>query len=340
MNNTALKLALPSKGALEQPCLDFLAAAGMRVSKPNKRQYSASIEELQDVVVLFQRASDILPKVAEGSADLGITGLDVVSEGRDNHKPVVVIEKLGFGRCELVVAVPETWVDVSTLADLADLSLAIKASGRDMRIVTKYPNVTRDWLYSKGIIHFTLVDADGALEAAPAMGYADLIVDLTETGTTLRENKLKTIEQGVLLRSEACLIGNPDALLNDPQKLQITRHILELIEAHNRARKYVSVVANVQGLSPEEVGQKLIERPALSGLIGPGVTRIHPRDATGMWYEINIVVERSLLLQVVEHLRAIKGTGISVSSPDYVFDSTSHAYDRLLDALESLKSLR
>jgi ATP phosphoribosyltransferase len=117
MGDTVLRFALPSKGALEQPSLDFLAAAGMKVYKPNRRQYSASIESLPDVTVLFQRASDILPKVAEGSADIGITGLDVVSEGRDDHEPVVVIETLGFGRCELVVAVPDSWVDVSTLAD-------------------------------------------------------------------------------------------------------------------------------------------------------------------------------------------------------------------------------
>ncbi|MGQ9889377.1 MAG: ATP phosphoribosyltransferase [Aggregatilineales bacterium] len=337
MGDTVLKLALPSKGALEQPSLDFLAAAGMKVYKPNRRQYSACIESFPNVTVLFQRASDILPKVAEGSADIGITGLDVVSEGRDNHEPVVVIEKLGFGRCELVVAVPDSWVDVSTLADLADLSLAIKATGRDMRIVTKYPNLTRDWFYSKGIVNFALVDADGALEAAPAMGYADLIVDLTETGTTLRENRLKTIEQGTLLRSEACLIGNANVLLNNPKKLEITRHVLELIEAHTRAHKFVSVVANVKGASLEDVGQKLVEQPALSGLIGPGLTRIHPRDATGAWYEVNMLVERSLLLDVVEHLRELDGTGISVYSPDYVFDSACHIYDRLRRSLESAK---
>jgi ATP phosphoribosyltransferase len=334
-NGVTLRLALPSKGALEQPSLDFLASAGMKVHKPNRRQYSATIAMLPGLEVLFQRASDIFNKVAEGSADLGITGFDVVSEARDERDPVVVIDKLGFGGCDLVVAVPDSWVDVSSLADLADLSLAFKSRGRDMRIVTKYPNLARDWLYEKGIIYFSLVNADGALEAAPSMGYADLIIDLAETGTTLRENRLKTIEHGTLLKSEACLIGNVYALQRDARKLQVTRHILELIEAHRRAQQYLSVVANVCGTSVEQVGALLIEQPALSGIVGPGVTQIHPKAASDSWYEINILAERRYLLQVIEHLRGIGGTDISVFAPSYVFDARSRLFDELTTSLNA-----
>lgn len=333
-NDSTLKVALPSKGALEQPSLDFLASAGMRVHKPNRRQYSAAIALIPGVDIIFQRASDIFNKVAEGSVDLGITGLDVVSEARSEDDPVLVIDKLGFGACDLVVAVPDSWVDVSSLADLADLSLAFKTRGSDMRIVTKYPNLARSWLYEKGIVYFSLVNADGALEAAPGMGYADLIIDLAETGTTLRENRLKTIEHGTLLKSEACLIGNALALRRDPQKRQLTRHILELIEAHRRAQKYLSVVANVQGTSAEQVGAELTAQPALAGIIGPGVTHIHPKAAASAWYEINILVERASLLQVIEHLRSVGGTDISVFSPQYVFGARAQLFDALCASLE------
>lgn len=331
--SASLRFALPSKGTLEQPSLDFLASAGMKVHKPSRRQYTATLAMLPGVEVLFQRASDILGKIAEGSADIGIVGFDMVSEARDEDNPVVVIDKLGFGNCELVVAVPDSWVDVSSLADLADLSLAFKARGHDIRVVTKYPNLTRDWFYDKGIIYFSLVDADGALEAAPSMGYADLIVDLTETGVTLRENRLKTIDYGTLLKSEACLIGNAITLSRDSQKLQMTRHILELIEAHRRAQKYVSIVANVCGASAEQIGEMLIQQPALSGVVGPGVTHIHPKTTTGTWYEVNILIERTNILQVVEHLRAIGGTDISVFAPDYVFNARSQVFDRLRESL-------
>jgi len=337
-NNAVLRLALPSKGALEQPSLDFLASAGMKVYKPNRRQYSATIALLPGIEVIFQRASDIFNKVAEGSADLGITGLDVVSEARDERDPVLVVDRLGFGGCDLVVAVPDSWVDVSSLADLADLSLAFKARGGDMRIVTKYPNLAREWLYEKGIVYFSLVNADGALEAAPSMGYADLIIDLAETGTTLRENRLKTIEHGTLLKSEACLIGNALTLQGDLQKRQLTRHMLELIEGHRRAQKYAAVVANVQGASVEQVGDLLNRQPALAGIVGPGVTHIHPKAASSAWYEVNILVERVNLLQVIEHLRSVGGTDISVFAPNYVFDARSHIFDELCAGLDAFKA--
>lgn len=333
-----LKLALPSKGALEQPSLDFLNHAGLRVHKPNRRQYSAKIPALPDVEVVFQRASDIVIKVQEGSVDLGITGYDIFHEVREEYDPVIVIDRLGFGRCELVVAVPDSWVDVSTIADLADLCASYKARGREMRIVTKYPNTTRDWLYSKGIIHFTLVNADGALEAAPDMGYADIIVDLTETGTTLRENRLKTITNGTLLYSEAVLIGNTEALSENPGKLETTRCIVEFIEAQTRARQFVSVTANVFGDSADNLVKRILEEPGLAGSVGPGVTRVHPKSASDNgWFEVNILVERRILMAVITHLRRIGGTDISVLSPDYVFTNTSNTFERLLENLHAAK---
>src|SRR5579884_1439022 len=203
-----LRLALPSKG-MEEETLAFLHACGLAVDRPNPRQYRAIIRSLPGVEVLFQRAADIYAKVSEGTVDLGITGYDVVREHQEEDDPVVLLQpELGFGRCALVLAVPDGWIDVESVTDLAEVAAALRARGRELRVATKYPNLTRQFLYDHGINFFTLVESTGAMEAAPALGYADIICDISSSGVTLRENRLKPITGGTLLTSQACLIGN------------------------------------------------------------------------------------------------------------------------------------
>ena len=150
-----------------------------------------------DVTTVFQRAADIVAKVDEGNLDIGITGYDVVCEYRyDDDNLIVLMDDLGYSKAQIVVAVPEAWLDIATIADLADLAVEFKASGRELRIATAYPNLARAFLYRHGVNYFVLTGAHGALEAAPAMGYADLVVEITETGTTLRDNRLKLLEGG------------------------------------------------------------------------------------------------------------------------------------------------
>ncbi len=331
---TPLRLAIPSKGALEKPTLELLAASGIKVSRPNERQYVGSIPSLPGVTIVFQRASDIYQKVEEGSVDLGVTGYDVVSEETDAQSDVIVIEeKLGFGKCELVLGVPDSWVDISSIEDLADLTHDFKSKGRELRIVTKYTNLTRDFLYNKRVIHFALVEANGALEAAPSMGYADMICDVTSTGTTLRENRLKQIQGGLLLKSQACLIANQKALLADPSKLETTRLILESIEAHLEAKKYASITANIRGQSPESVAECLhhdhSELLGLAGLRGPTIAKVYAANE-GDWYAVTILVKQHDLLNAIDHLRQAGGTDIAVFSPDYVFASHSNTFKSLV----------
>ncbi|HBE19023.1 MAG TPA: ATP phosphoribosyltransferase [Cyanobacteria bacterium UBA11149] len=336
-NDKSIRLALPSKGALERSTVSLLAACGLNVSRPNERQYVGSIPALPNLTVLFQRAADIFTKVEEGSADLGITGYDVVAEqgvGQDNV--VVICDRLGYGRCQLVVAVPESWIDVSSIEDLAELTLLFKEKGRTLRIATKYPNLTRNWLYEKLIVHFSLVEVQGAMEAAPSMGYADMIVDITSTGTTLRENRLKQIDGGSILDSQACLIGNKRLLQEDETKLEITKTILELIEANLRAKKYISVTANVQGNSADEIGNALMTQSQLTGLTGlrgPTIAKVysHPEDN---WYAVTVVIEQKMLLSTVNLLRKAGGRDMTVLSPNYVFSSESQNYQQFLEKLK------
>jgi ATP phosphoribosyltransferase len=335
-NDFTVRFAIPSKGALGAPTLDFLADSGLKVFRPNQRQYVASIPSVPKTAVLFQRVADIVTKVDEGSVDLGITGYDIVHEQRKGHNDIVILyNNLRYGKCELDLAVPESWIDVSSFEDLAELSLLFRENGRELRIATKYPNLTRKWFYEKGITHFALVEAHGALEAAPGIGYADMIVDLVSTGTTLRENQLKRIMGGTILQSQACLIGNKRLLLDDVDKLYTVRTMLELIEAYLRAKKYVHITANIRGESPEAISRSLMRKRDLTGLRGPTISKVYSKMwGEDDWYAVNIVVGRNKLLEATDHLRKVGGVDIAVSSLNYVFDSKSWNYQELVKKLK------
>src|SRR5213080_736047 len=242
------RLALPGKGALESATLSFLAECGMKVNRSNPRQYLARIASMPGLEVVFQRAADIPMLVLNGDATLGITGYDILAEhlgysddeivDGDNGEDIIVLERnLDYGACRLVVAVPETWIDVSTCADLWHLAgYYATQKGRGLRIATKYPILTGQFLRRHGITHCKIVSPHGALEAAPLTDTADLIVDLTETGTTLRENHLKLLDDGVVLRSQACLIANARLLSQSKGALRMAESMLELVDARLQAK--------------------------------------------------------------------------------------------------------
>jgi len=328
--NKAVTLALPSKGAIAEPTLNFLKDCGLRVDKPNQRQYTGSISILPDVTVLFQRATDVLYKVIEGNVHIGITGYDIVSENR--HADVVIVhESLGYGHCSLVVAVPEFWADVNNMADILDVSLDFRErKQRNIRIATKYPFLVRQFLQQKGIHYFTLVKAEGAIEAAPSLGYADFIIDLTQTGTTLRENHLKTIPDGTILKSQACLIANKRILQTDAGLLGTVRSLLEYIDAAQHGRSYVQIAANVEGESPQDVARKVASNLITRGLQGPTVSPIFGLTGSNdNWFTVNIIIRSSDLLAAVEHLRVIGGTQTIVTPVKYIFMEQSESFDRL-----------
>jgi ATP phosphoribosyltransferase len=331
-----IRLALPSKGQLEKDTLRFLASAGLGVARPNERQYVATIPHLPQVQVLFQRAIDVASKVNDGSVDMGITGYDIVREHSDGqHNIILAYENLGYGGCRLVVAVPKSWVDVSDIADIADLTVSYKERGQDFRIATKYPNLTKAWLHKRGIVYFSLVESQGALEAAPSMGYADIIVDLTSTGTTLRENQLKEVIGGTILESQACLIGNKHLLQHEPGKLKIVRTILEFIEARMKAKKYVTITANICGETPQAVATQLMKQQNLAGMQGPTITEVFPKSwSQDNWYAVDIVVEQAVLIDAVDNLRDAGGKDITIQSPRYMFDSRSRSYEFFLEKLK------
>ena len=333
-DETTLRLALPSKGQLEESTLAFLARCGMRVSKTNPRQYMARMPAFPAVEVLFQRPTDILAKVRSGDVSIGVTGYDIVAEGSaDGDDIVVLYQGLGYGACDLVLAVPDGWLDVNCTADLADLALSMREEGRRLRIATKYPNQVRDFLYGRGISQFSLVEAQGAMEAAPRIGYADMIADITATGTTLRENRLKQLDDGTILHSEACLIGNRSALLNRAAVLDLARDMLELIEAYERGRRYQSVLANINCAEPAQLMVEIARRPIICGLRGPAIAPIYDANGDCSALTVSVVVREDQMNEALEEFRAIGSTEVIVSPVTYIFGRSSSAFESLLETL-------
>ncbi|HMM29486.1 MAG TPA: ATP phosphoribosyltransferase [Aggregatilineaceae bacterium] len=329
MTEPQIRLALPSKGRMEEETLEFLAGCGLRVDKRNPRQYTATLPALPGVLVLFQRARDIPVSVAAGDVDLGITGYDAMAEtGGGSDAIVTVHDALGYGECALVVAVPDDWAEVQTAADLAR-----RAANERLRVATKYPLLVGRFLSEAGAESVRVVSADGALESAPTVGYADFIADITSTGTTLRENRLRPLSDGTILTSQAILIGNRAALQDRPDVLQATRQMLEFIEAHQRARGQYMIFANMRGESAEAVAARVFSQTDLGGLQGPTVAPMITREGAGGWWAINLVSSADKLYAAIQQIRAIGGSGVVVTPVTYIFEELPARYQRLLAAL-------
>jgi ATP phosphoribosyltransferase len=320
---------------MEEETLGLLRDCGLTVNKVNPRQYIATISEIPQLEVWFQRTADVVRKVRDGDTDLGIVGFDKIAEYRGVSGDIVIVhEALGYSHCRLSVAVPEDWTDVSTMNDLARRASRYGAA-RPLRVVSKYPRQAASFLDQHGVALHRILHADGALEAAPQMGTADFIVDLVSSGVTLRENRLKELEDGILLHSQAMFIGNRTALTSRPEILDVARDLLERFEAHLRAANQYMVVANMRGQSAEEVAQKIFGQPDLGGLQGPTISPVFLREATDTpWFAINVVVPRHKLHQSIAEIRSIGGSGVLVLPITYIFEEEPPRWQKLLDNLQ------
>ena len=234
-----LRLALPSKGRPYEETLTFMADCGLRVARPNPRQYVASIPQVPGVTVVFDHSAEIPEKLRSGSVDVGITGTDSLYESgeEDDERAAIILADLGYLNAALAVAVPDAWLDVWTIHDLADLSARFRERNRTLRVASDAPNLTRRFLHRHGIYYVDVIEQPGAVESAPLMGYADAISCLTSTGTSLRENRLKMLQGGMVLEAVQCLVANLEALRRQPAKLRPMATLLELMEGRQRAHE-------------------------------------------------------------------------------------------------------
>ena len=333
-NSDIIRISLPSKGRLAEDCLDFLEESGLKIYKPNPRQYEASIPSLPNLKVIFQRASDIVASVQDGSIDFGITGYDVVAESNAiNQELVLVHDALGFGRCTLQLAVPEQWDQVNSFAELVEFSRKLD---RPLRIATKYKNLATKY-FSSSTLDLQLVSSEGTVEIAPAIGYADMICDVVSSGLTLNDNRLRMITGGKLLDSQAVLIANKASLLNNPEALQIARILIEFFEAHLIAKDKLAIFANMRGENPQKIAQRIFESTTIQGLQGPTISPVIVKNEEQNWYAVNIIVSKSEIYKAVTELRSIGGSGVIVVPVNYVFDEEPPRYRKLLETLQLTK---
>jgi ATP phosphoribosyltransferase len=206
-----LVIAIPSKGRLKEACGEWFAARGLALEQEaNSRGYRARLKGMPDIEVMLLSASEIASSLLAGDVHLGITGEDLLREAAPELEGRLHLAlPMAFGFADVVVAVSRSWIDVSTMADLDDVCAAFAATHRKrLRVATKYAGLTRGFFAHNGIADYRIVPSAGATEGAPAAGMAEVIVDITTTGATLRDNGLKILDDGVILKSQATLAAS------------------------------------------------------------------------------------------------------------------------------------
>jgi ATP phosphoribosyltransferase len=317
---TPFVVAVPSKGRLQENAEAFFSRAGMTLTKAGgARDYRGSIAGLDNVEIAYLSASEIAAQLARGSVHLGITGEDLLRESIvDADKRVALIEGLGFGRADVVVAVPQAWIDVRTMADLDDVTTGFRAQhNRRMRVATKYINLTRAYFAAHGVMDYRIVESAGATEGAPATGTAELIVDITTTGATLAANGLKVLDDGVMLRSQANLVASRGADWSADAR-ETARIILDHIASRARASKYKEVRTRFAGCNQALLDEAHSRFGVVSPFGGP--------TSSGM---ITLHCPPAQLYALSSFLRANGADTVSVASLDYVMDRENPLFAKL-----------
>ena len=204
-----ITIGLPSKGRLKEGSIAFLEKNNLKlISNGAERNYFAQIKDFPNIKIIYLHAKEIIQRLADGTLDIGISGLDLLRESSNNfRKKIDVKKKLDFGKANLVVAIPNDWIDVQTVADLEEVSFDFRdKKNTRLRVATKYPNLTSNFLVSKGVTQYKLVASLGATETYPFIGSSEIISDITSSGKTLEDNNLRILKDGLILVSQACLL--------------------------------------------------------------------------------------------------------------------------------------
>ena len=204
----SITIGLPSKGRLKEGSISFFEKNNLKLtSNGGERNYFARIENLPNAKIIYLHAKEIIQRLGDGTLDIGISGLDLLNESSINlKKKIEVKKKLDFGMANLVIAIPDDWIDVQTVADLEEVSFDLRDKKNiRLRVATKYPNLTNSFLVSKGVTQYKLVSSLGATETYPFIGSSEIITDITSSGKTLKNNNLRILKDGLILKSQACV---------------------------------------------------------------------------------------------------------------------------------------
>ena len=216
-----ITIGLPSKGRLKDKSIAFFNDRDLKILQNDKeRNYFANIENKPNIKVIYLHAKEIIQRLGDGTLDIGISGLDLLNESEKSLKDKIGIkQKLNFGSADLVVAVPDDWIDVQTIADLEEVAFDIRSKRNTrLRVATKYPNLTNNFLISKGVTQYKLISSLGATETYPFIGSSEIITDITSSGKTLKDNNLRVLKDGLILKSCACLLMSKEVKLSEKLK--------------------------------------------------------------------------------------------------------------------------
>ncbi len=322
MTTDRLIIAVPSKGRLQENTNAFFERAGLPVLQPGgARNYRGRLGGIDDVEIAFLSASEITREIAAGNVHFGVTGLDLVHENiADWPAKVHLVSELGFGFADVVVAVPQAWIDVSTMADLGDVAADFRARhGHQLRIATKYLETTRRFFAEAGISDYRNVESLGATEGAPAAGAAEAIVDITTTGATLAANDLKILADGVILKSQAHLVASKTAAWSGHARAQ-ARAILDRVSSEARARRAREVRARLDDAAGA------IEVAASLGATAPF-------GAPPAGQPLTLHVASAKVAALADLLRGRGADVVTVSKLDWVFAGANEMADALDAAL-------
>jgi ATP phosphoribosyltransferase len=319
-----LVIAVPAKGRLQENADAFFARSGLPLVKPRgAREYRGTVAGFEGVEVAYLSAADITGQLAQGMVHLGVTGEDLVREMIPNAESrVILLDGLGFGHANVVVAVPQAWIDVRTMADLDDVATAFRLKhNRKLRVATKYVNLTRHFFAAHGIADYRIVESLGATEGAPAAGTAELIVDITTTGSTLAANALKVIEDGTMLRSQANLVASRAAKWG-ARELETVRLMFDRIAAQRRARAFREVRTRFAACNDALLAQAKDRFGVAAPFGGP--------TSSGM---LTLHCPPSQVYGLSNFLRENGAESISVVELDYVFSLDNPLFEKLKTGL-------
>ena len=310
---SGLIIAVPSKGRLKEQVEGWLADCGLKLEiTGGARGYLASLRGLPGAQVRLLSAVDIAEALDAGEVHMGVTGEDLLRErGEEIDARVLLLRALGFGRADLVVAAPRSWLDVETMADLEEVTHDyLGRTGRRMRVATKYLTQTRTWFARHGIADYRITESGGATEGAPAAGSAELVVDITSSGATLAANGLKVLADGVILKSQAHLAASLGAGW-DVAALEAAERLLRIVEARAAALRSATLIWPARG-DPAEA--KVVD-----ALVAAGASR-RPHGLLVGWDQAS---------QAALSLTAAGLGPVTAARPDFVFDATCPAHDNL-----------
>jgi ATP phosphoribosyltransferase len=320
-----LILAVPSKGRLQQNAEAFFARAGLELIKPRgARDYRGTVAGIDGIEIAYLSAAEITAQLNQGAVHLGITGEDLLREMiPQSDERIVLITGLGFGFANVVVAVPQAWIDVRSMADLDDVATAFRLRNeRKMRLATKYANLTRGFFAEHGVVDYRIVESSGATEGAPAAGTAELIVDITTTGSTLAANGLKVIEDGIILRSQANLVAARTAAWSEAQR-ETARLLLDRIAAQKRAVAFREVRTRFAGIDENLLAIAREKFGVASPFGGP--------TSSGM---LTLHCPPEYVHDLASFLREHGAAAVSVAAIDYVYTSDNPLYAKLAAELD------